>query len=199
MEDNNKIIDFMPDQKEAPAAEEAVEAEDAARVTQEEEAVPPIDIDADIVIDDGYIEKTIRNKAGKIIGTFGFRPTDLRIIDRYNDAVKKFDSIIEPLKDADINPDGTASDAKQNAALKEAEARIYELCDYILDGNVTEAFFNANHPFAPINGHFYCENVINAVGAFLGAYFDTELNAISKRVLKYTHGYRTGKHRKGRK
>ncbi|MBQ7931332.1 MAG: hypothetical protein IJ334_10010, partial [Clostridia bacterium] len=116
-----------------------------------------------IVIDDGSQRIPIENMNGDEIGVFYFHPTDVGIIQRYNEMMSKFDEIVAPLEEIDINADGTA-DANDEAAakaLKEAEKRLYEACDYIFGGNMSEAFFGKMHPFSPVGGLFYCESALN--------------------------------------
>lgn len=156
----------------------------------------------EIVIDDGSVEVPIKNKRGEQIGVFYFRPTDIGFIDRYNKIVGKFDEITAPLENVNINPDGTAdeNDQAEAEALREAEKRLYEACDYMFDGNMSEAFFGSMNPFSPVGGRFYCEHALEAVGNYISAQFDQETEKIKKRVQKYTHGYaaRTGKHKDGK-
>ena len=156
-----------------------------------------------IVVDDGSVEVPIRNKRGEEIGVFYFRPTDMGMIDRFNDMVDDFDSITEPLESVNIRPDGTVdktNDAEM-AAMREAESRLYAACDKLFGGNMSEAFFGKMHPFSPVNGHFYCENALSAVGQYISKQFARETKKINTRLEKYLHGYRarTGKHRNGRK
>ena len=157
----------------------------------------------EIVIDDGSVEVPIKNKRGEQLGVFYFRPTDIGIIDRYNQMVGKFDEVTAPLENVNIKPDGTADENEQAEAeaLREAEKRLYEACDYMFGGNMSEAFFGSMHPFSPVDGRFYCENALMAVGQYISAQFDRETEKISKRVERYTHGYaaRTGKHKDGKR
>ena len=154
-----------------------------------------------IVVGDGIVREPILNKYGDEIGVFCFRPTDIGIVDRYNKIVADFENIITPLENVNIQSDGTAeegSDAEVDA-LKEAESRLFEACDYLFGGNASEAFFGKMHPFSPVNGRFYCENALDAVGKYISRQFDREVKRINSRVNRYTHGYRTGKHKDGKK
>ena len=157
----------------------------------------------EIVIDDGSVRVPIRNRQGEEIGVFFFRPTDIGIIDRFNDMADDFDKITAPLESVNIKADGTADEKNdaEFAALKEAEGLLYEACDKLFGGNMSEAFFGKMHPFSLINGHFYCENAIAAVGTFISRQFAREVKKINSRVDRYTHGYaaRTGKHKNGKK
>lgn len=123
------------------------------------------------------------------------------IIDRYNKVAADFENIIAPLENVNINPDGTAEekDAADQAALKEAVQRLYDACNYLFGGDFAAAFFGKVHPFSPVNGHFYCENALSAVGKYISAQFDREVKKVNSRVERYTHGYRTGKHKDGKK
>ena len=148
-----------------------------------------------IVIDDGSQRIPIENMNGDEIGVFYFHPTDVGIIERYNEAMSKFDEIVAPLEEIDINADGTA-DANDEAAakaLKEAEKRLYEACDYIFGGNMSEAFFGKMHPFSPVGGLFYCESALKKVGAFISEQFEQETTKINSRLKQYVGKYGKGK------
>lgn len=154
-----------------------------------------------IVVDDGSVRESIRNKHGDEIGVFYFRPTDIGIIDRYSKVAADFDKITAPLENVNINPDGTVDEKNEAemAAMNEAEAKLFEACDFLFGGNMSEAFFGKMHPFSPVSGRFYCENALDAVGKYISKQFDSEVTKINNRVNRYTHGYRTGKHKDGKK
>ena len=154
-----------------------------------------------IVVDDGSVRESIRNKHGEEIGVFYFRPTDVGIIDRYNKIAADFEKITAPLENVNINPDGTVDekDEAERAAMQEATKRLYDACNFLFDGNFAEAFFGSMHPFSPVNGRFYCENALDAVGKYISRQFDREVTKVNNRVNRYTHGYRTGKHKDGKK
>ena len=154
-----------------------------------------------IVVDDGSVRESIRNKHGEEIGVFYFRPTDVGIIDRYNKIAADFEKITAPLENVNINPDGTVDekDEAERAAMQEATKRLYDACNFLFDGNFAEAFFGSMHPFSPVNGRFYCENALDAVGKYISRQFDREVAKVNNRVSRYTHGYRTGKHKDGKK
>ena len=154
-----------------------------------------------IVVDDGSVRESILNKHGEEIGVFYFRPTDVGMIDRYNKMAADFDKITAPLENVNINPDGSVDEKNEaeTAAMSEAVKRLYDACNYRFDGNFSEAFFGKMHPFSPVNGRFYCENALDAVGKYISRQFDREVAKVNNRVSRYTHGYRTGKHKDGKK
>lgn len=155
----------------------------------------------EIVVDDGLISVSIRNRQGEEIGIFSFRPTDIGIIDRFNSMAAEFDDIIKPLENINIKADGTANEESVDEleALREAEKRLYEACDKVFGGNMSEAFFGKMHPFSIINGRFYCENALEGVGAYISTRFDREVKKVNNRVEKYTRGYKSGKYKGGKK
>lgn len=155
----------------------------------------------EIVIDDGSVKVPIRNKQGAEIGVFHFRPTDVGIVDRFNRLAASFDEITKPLESVSLAPDGTARDkgGTDTEALQQAEQRLYTACDELFGGNMSEAFFGKMHPFSPINGRFYCENALEAVGAYISRQFDREVKKVNSRVEQYTHGYRSGGYKDGKK
>lgn len=151
-----------------------------------------------LVIDDGKIEIPIENHLHMQIGVLRFSPTDLNIVNRYNDVSGKLDKVIEPLSEANITNNGEGQDEKSIQILNEVGEQVIELLDYIIDGDSREAFFRKMHIFSIVNGHFYCENVFRVLGAFISQEFDAEVKRVNVRVNEHTHGYKTGKHAKGR-
>ncbi len=153
----------------------------------------------EIVVDDGSVEVPIKNKRGDTLGVFYFRPTDMGMIDRYNQLAGDFEKITAPLENLDINPDGSVDgDQAAEAAMQEAEQNLYAACDKLFGGNMSEAFFGKMHPFSPVGGRFYCENALEAVGQYISRQFAREVKKVNSRVEKYTHGYKTGKHKYGK-
>ncbi len=155
----------------------------------------------DIVVDDGSVKVPILNKHNEEIGVFYFRPTDVGMIDRFNKMASTFEGITAPLENVNINPDGTVDEKNETEmeAMEEATKRLYDACNFLFDGNFSEAFFGKMHPFSPVNGVFYCENALDAVGKYISRQFDREVGKVQNRINRYTHGYRTGKHKDGRK
>lgn len=153
----------------------------------------------EIVVDDGYLRVPVKNTFGDEIGIFYFNPTDIGIIKRFEEVRDKFSTVVEPLSNTNITNDGEGETDIDVENLKEAEKRLYELCDYLFGGNLSKAFFGKVNPFSPINGNFYCENALNMVAAFVSRKFDKEVKKINSRVEKYTHGIRNGRHKDGRK
>ena len=151
-----------------------------------------------IVVDDGYIDVPIRNQLGDELGVFRFNPTDFNIIKRYKEVRDKFDDIVKPLTEANISVDGEGEDDESTRIITEAENNLIELMNYMLGGNAGEAFFSKTNAFTPTNGEFYCARALDAIGQFIARKFSVEIEAMNKRVGKHTHGYRTGKHKKGR-
>ena len=155
------------------------------------------EIPLEITVDDGTQRIPIKNKHGDEVGVFFFRPTDIGIIDRYNKMAAKFDEITAPLENVSISPDGTAADDDTASiqALNEAEKRLFDAVDYLFGGNMAEAFFGKMHPFSPVNGSFYCESAIEAVGKYISAQFEQETQKVNRRVDRYTNRY-TRRHSK---
>ena len=141
-----------------------------------------------ITVDDGARRVPILNMDGEEIGSFRFHPTDIGIIERYNRLAEQFDAISEPLEGLSV-PDGgemDLTDPKLVAALTEAESRLNAAVNKLFGSDgAAEAFFGRMHPFSPVNGEFYATQVLQKVGAFIGAQFDTETRAMSKKAKKY--------------
>ena len=139
-----------------------------------------------ITVDDGSRRVPIENVRGEEIGAFTFHPTDIGIIERYNRLAGTFDAVTEPLE---ALGDGEAtSDGRYREALEEARRRVCAAVDELFGGaGAAEAFFGSVHPFSPVDGEFYCTQVLNAVGEYIGRQFETETARFSDRARKYAH------------
>jgi hypothetical protein len=151
-----------------------------------------------IVIDDGAVKVAIQNQFGERIGTFRFYPTDVNIVNRYNKVSDQFETILAPLINANISPEGEGEDASSVEILNEAGDKMISLMDYVLNANSREAFFSKTHIFTPMGGMFFCEKVYDAIGKYISKRFDAEVNRVNVRMKQHMHGYRTGKHAKGK-
>lgn len=139
-----------------------------------------------ITVDDGSRRVPITNTEGEEIGVFTFRPTDLGLVERFNRLVEDFNSVIEPLENVDVSDSFDITDPALRGALNEAERRVRAAVnDLFASDSAAEAFFGRMYPFSPVNGEFYVTQVLQKVGAFIGAQFDTETKALSKKAKKY--------------
>ena len=138
-----------------------------------------------IVVDDGSRRVPIQNTQGEEIGVFTFRPTDVGIIKRYNEMVTSFDAIVEPLEALEgDNIDIT--DPKYTEALNAAEGRLYDAVNTLFGSDdAASAFFGKMNPFSPVDGEFYCARVLNGVGDYISAAFNTETAKFSANAKKY--------------
>lgn len=154
-------------------------------------------------IDDGLEEITIINKYGKELGTFYFCPTDTTILARYERTAAMIEEALLPLQEnaQQEQPEELSEDELKaiGSNMRKATEKICAAFDYLFGGNVAEAFFSSCSPLTLTNGSFYCENVVEAIGKRIAQRVQEETGAVNKRIAKYTHGYRTGKHAAGKK
>lgn len=150
-----------------------------------------------IVVDDGYRLIRVQNQLGEEIGKFRFNPTDFNMVNRYNEVADQFGEVVKPVADANITKDGEAADEDSVELLNEAEDKMIELMDYVLNCDSREAFFSKTHMFTPTDGVFYCEKVLESIENFVKIKFAAETKKVNARVAKHTANYRTGKHRRG--
>lgn len=136
-----------------------------------------------ITVDDGYIHVPMYNLSGDRIGEFSFQPTDVDIVNRFNESMEKFDTVLAPISEA---KDG---DTDSVAVLNEARDRLYEICDHIFGDGAGTSLFGRMHPFSPVNGKFYCEEVFDKLGQFIQAQFGEETKKVNARLKKYVGKY----------
>lgn len=148
-----------------------------------------------IQVDSGRQRVPINDSnTGEEVGVFYFSPTDFGIVTRFNESMKDLDKLVAPLEKINIHADGTTDEGDEKAfeIMDMVKTDLFNLCDYIFGGNMSEAFFGKVHPFSPINGKFYCETALEAVGQFIADQFKAETTKVNRRMRRYTEKYAKG-------
>lgn len=145
----------------------------------------PAKNDGRFTLDDGTKEITLVNPFGKVICKLHIRTGDIGIYDRYKALMENFDSIIQPLADVDIGPDGTVSFEEQWETVKKVEANFKQRLNELLDTDEADAIFATRKPFSSVNGHFFAENVMAVLGQVIASAIEEETKRSAERIKKY--------------
>lgn len=137
------------------------------------------------IVDDGTREIPLVNKYGKLICNVYIRPADFSIIDRYNDLMKDFDKVVEPLKELNIRNDGTAEFEKDWEKLKKVESELKSRINALFDMEEADEIFAKRNAFSSVGGQFFAERVLNALGEVIAEAIEEESRASKKRMAKY--------------
>lgn len=137
------------------------------------------------IVDDGTREIPIVNKFGKLICNIYIRPADYSIIDRFNTLEDRFSEIVEPLSHIGINNDGTASVDDDWEVLKSVEADLKDEINQLFDMEEADDIFAKRNPFSSVNGVFFCEIILEAIGDIIAQAIEEEAELSKKRVDKY--------------
>lgn len=130
----------------------------------------------DIVIDDGSKVYNIKNKQGKLLGRFEFRPSDTNIVKRYEEVVEFFNSFTVP-EDTD-------------QAIQTAEKEMTEKMSYLIGGDAGEAFFTIMGPFSALaSGELFIENVLSAIAKVIEKELSVRTKKVQRRMNKYVAKY----------
>lgn len=136
-----------------------------------------------LTIDDGAKRYEIKNRFGEVVGEYTITPTDFGLYERYAHMQDELEAITKPLEDLDAGADMSAF-VEATEAIK---GRLYAAIDKMFGREgMAERLFGQLHPFTPVNGRFYFDRVLEAVGAQINATFEAETKAFSENVKKYT-------------
>ena len=130
----------------------------------------------DIVIDDGSKVYNIKNKQGKMLGRFEFRPSDTNIVKRYEEVVDFFNNFTVP-EDTD-------------QAIQTAEKEMTDKMSYLIGGDAGEAFFTIMGPFSALaSGELFIENVLSAIAKVIEKEMSVRTKKVQRRMNKYVAKY----------
>lgn len=130
----------------------------------------------DIIIDDGSKVYNIKNKQGKVLGRFEFRPSDTNIVKRYEEVVDFFNNFTVP-EDTD-------------QAIQTAEKEMTNKMSYLIGGDAGEAFFTIMGPFSALaSGELFIENVLGAIAKVIEKELSVRTKKVQRRMNKYVAKY----------
>lgn len=139
------------------------------------------------ILDDGTREVTFNNNYGEEICKIRIRSGDLSVLDRYNKLTDDFDEIIKPLESVkDLKTDGTSEFEQEWKIIKEVENEFIRRINEVFDMKDGGKFFENRHAFSTINGVFYVEKVIEALGNLVAEEIKHENELTQERIKKYT-------------
>ena len=140
-------------------------------------------------LDDGTQEFVITNKYGEEICKLHIRGGDLSIIDRYNELMKDFDTIIEPLSGMKLNAEGDVEHDEQFDSnwqiIKDVQKTLIDRIDALFDMHDASKLFEKRNAFSTVGGVFYVEKVIEMLGNIVNQAIEEEAKKSQKRLDKY--------------
>ncbi len=117
---------------------------------------------------------------GKVLFSVAFNPADINIIRRY-------EKVVEEIEKIDLSSFGEET----AAALENAEKKLGEQLDLLLNADVSNRIFSVMSPFTPLaNGKLYAEEIIEKIGSVIEAETGKRLKKVQNRIGKYTAKYR---------
>lgn len=137
------------------------------------------------VVDDGTRKIPLVNKFGKLICNVYIRPADISILDRYNEVMKDFDSIVKPLENVGIKNDGTAQFDEDWKVIKDVETELKKRIDLLFDMEEADEIFAKRNPFSSVGGEFFCAKVLTALEDVIVQAIEEEAELSAKRTSKY--------------
>lgn len=130
----------------------------------------------DIIIDDGSKVYNIKNKQGKMLGKFEFRPSDTNIVERYGEVVDFFNNFTVP--------------ENKDDAIKTAEKEMIDKMSYLIGADSKKAFFSIMGPFSALaSGELFIENVIGAISKVIEKELSVRTKKVQRRMNKYVAKY----------
>lgn len=136
-----------------------------------------------LTVDDGSRRFEIKNLRGEVVGEFSLTPSDLGIYERYAQMQDEVNDIVAPMEGV-----GEQSDIMQlGGALEQTRERLYAAIDRMFGRKgAAQKLFGPLHPLTPVDGRFYFDRVLEAVGNQINDTFREELEKFNANVEKYT-------------
>lgn len=124
-----------------------------------------------IIFEDGYKEFMINNDPDR---TIRFNPSDVGIAERFREAYKAIDRLVQEKREGDTVE-----------LIREMDEGIKEQIDFIFNQPVSEKVFGGQSPMAPVAGKMLFERFLEAVLPVITESIGKEKKASSERIGKY--------------
>lgn len=157
---------------------------------------PAIDNDVvDISLD------TIKKKKFRIDGdnnrVLELNTSDLSVINRIEDSYPKLVELERKASLLKVNSENSDDDTLDDAVkksnisqtLREIDAEMRELVDYIFDADVSAKCAPFGSMFDPINGEFRYEHIVDTITKLYENNFNSEFDLMRRKVQKHTDKY----------
>lgn len=130
-----------------------------------------------VKINTGALNVILRDEFEEEIGSFKFIPTDLDIVERYDEAIKAFENI-------------TIDETDEISGYKAVSEKIKEIFDYLLNYHVSDTLFKVCNPLTPVsNGDFYFEVCFETIANVIEKTFEKRIEKKMARINKATAKY----------
>ena len=141
----------------------------------------------EITINAAAEEYAFKDENGKALFTLAFYPSDVGILNRYED-------LVSALNEIDVkNIDENSPIQEVSALLKSAEESIFERIDKFFNAPMSKEIFAVMSPFAPLkNGKLYVEEVMDSLGSIIESELKVRTTRMKLRMQKYTGKYTNG-------
>ena len=110
-----------------------------------------------------------------------------KLVSLAEDAFKKWPEEKETTEDTDFMTDENITATID--ILKDVDAEMRKLLDYIFDSNVSEVCAPSGSMYDPLNGKLRYEHIIECLTGLYEKDISAEMNKIAKRVNKHTDKY----------
>lgn len=125
----------------------------------------------------GAVNVVLTNENDEEIGKFSFNPNDLNIIKRYEEVVKKLDSI------------ELSEDAKEDEIF-ELTDEIEKQIDYLLNAKTAKGIFAECNPLTLTeSGDFFVEIILEQIGDIVEQVTDKRIKKKQAKIKKATSKY----------
>lgn len=128
-------------------------------------------------VDTGAIRVHLGDEFDEELGSFKFIPTDLGIIERYDNVMKEFEKM-------------EFDETDEIEGFKKLSNQVLELFDFLLNYKVSDTLFAKCNPLTVVNnGDFYFETCLETIGGIIEDTFNERLEKKKARIKKATAKY----------
>lgn len=137
-----------------------------------------------IPIVDGRKHYQLTNEAGEVVADFHITPTDAGIFERLSKMEDEINDIVKPVEDVGEDFDLV----KYGDIAEQVKDRMFAAINKVFGEDVAGQLFARVHPLSPVEGRFYFDRVMEAVGSLIEAAMETETAQFNgEKVKKYTN------------
>lgn len=146
---------------------------------------------SDIILQQEVYETvSIKKHDGKVISEFSFNPSDVNVVDRYEEFEAGLKELADKIVEYEKANEGKSDREKTTNMIREINKEIYQKVNALLNEDVAESIFKVMGPLSPLpSGDYYFMFIIEQIGNKIQNATGQRVKKMEMKIKKHTAKY----------
>lgn len=146
---------------------------------------------SDIILSEDILETVrIKDHTGKVLSEFSFNPSDVNIVDRYDEFINKFETLRDEIAAYEESSEKSGDYDKERDKLHLINKKIHEAINRLVNADVADSIFSVMGALSPLpSGDYYFTFIVEQIGQKIQNATGARMKKIDMKIRKHTAKY----------